>query len=331
MKNQTMKNDNCVALGLDVAKAKFDACLLRSDGSKQRQTFTNDQTGFTQLAAWLQKFGAAQVHACVEATGPYSLPLALFLHEQGHKTSLVNPARPKAFAQARGCRSKSDRVDAENLAEFTLAQCPAAWQPAAESVQQLQALVRRREDLVGLLQSETLRLEGSPRRCVSDSIARVRRALEKELAKIEAAIEEHFQNEPELHKQRTLLCTIPGVAATTAAKILSELGDPKRFQRARQAGAYAGLTPRLHQSGQNQSNLGHLCKIGSSFLRKSIYMSALTAIRCNSPFKTFAEKLRKAGKAPKVIICAVMRRMLVIATAMLRTEKPFNPELLSLT
>ena len=320
-----MKDQTLTFLGIDVAKAKFDAFLLRPDGSGQGATFANNQTGFTQMAAWLRKLDAVKVHAILEATGPYSLAAATFLYEQQHTVSVVNPARPKSFAQARGCRNKTDSIDCCNLAAFGQAQKPEAWQPASEAMDKLRALVRRREDVIELLRSEKLRREGAALRWVSDSIQRVCKALREELAQINAALEEHFASQPQLQKQRRLLCTIQGVGQITAAKIIAELGDPARFGRSRQAGAFAGLTPKLHQSGKNQSTAGHICKIGSPLLRAALYMSALTAIRCNPRFMAFAQKLRATGKRPKVIICAVMRRLVVVATAMLRSGKEFDP------
>lgn len=314
-----------MALGLDMAKAKFDACLLRPDGSVQNQSFSNDPAGYTRLTAWLQPFCDGPLWVALEATGSYSLPAAIFLHEQGHTVSLLNPARPKAFAQARGCRNKTDRIDARTLAEFVLAQRPEPWKPASPALATLQALVRRREDLLVTIQGETVRLQGVSG-IVAQSIGRVKKALVAELEKIESALEDHVQSDPQLKQQRQLLCTMKGVREITAAKILAELGDPNRFAHPRQAGAFAGLTPRLHQSGKNQSRAGHLCKIGSPLLRKALYLPAITAMRHNPLFKCFAEKLRKAGKPQKVIIAAVMRKMLVVATALLQSGKPFNPE-----
>jgi transposase len=321
-----MKIKPSIALGIDIAKSKFDVCLLRSDGTAQTQSFTNNQTGFTRLAAWLGQLGVGSMHAGLEATGPYSLPLAMFLHEQGHTVSLLNPARPKSFAQARGCRSKTDGIDARTLAEFVLAQAPEAWRPAPVGLQRLQALVRRREDLLVLLGGETLRLEGVSAKVVCDSIQRIRRTLSEELKRIEGALEEHFESDPELKRQRRLLCTIKGVREITAAKILAELGDPQRFARPRQAGAFAGLTPRLHQSGKNQGRAGRLCKVGSPLLRKALYMPALTAMNHNPCFKDFAQRLRAAGKPPKLIAAAVMRKLLVTATAMLRSSQAFDSD-----
>src|ERR687884_44409 len=135
-------------LGIDIAKLKFNVCLIRHGGKLKHKVFPNDATGFEQLTTWLSKSGAQTVHACLEATGAYGEPLSLFLHQAGHTVSVVNPAAIKAFAQSRLSRTKTDKVDAELIARFCHAQEPAAWTPLPVEVRELQALVRRLESLV---------------------------------------------------------------------------------------------------------------------------------------------------------------------------------------
>ena len=135
-------------LGIDIAKLKFNACLIQPSGKFKHKVFTNNATGFEQLKGWLSKFGVERVHACLEATGTYGESLSLFLHQAGHTVSVVNPAAVKAFAASRLSRTKTDRVDAELIARFCLAQAPPAWTPLPQEVRELQALVRRLESLV---------------------------------------------------------------------------------------------------------------------------------------------------------------------------------------
>ena len=146
------------ALGIDISKLKFNACLIKHDGKLKHQVFPNASPGFEQLREWLSRQGVSTVHACLEATGTYSEPLALFLHEAGHGVSLVNPAAVKAFAASRLSRTKTDRVDAELIARFCQAQAPPAWRPPAPEVRELQALVRRLESLVEMRVMEENRL-----------------------------------------------------------------------------------------------------------------------------------------------------------------------------
>ncbi len=145
-------------LGIDIAKLKFNICLIREDGKLKHKLFPNTRAGFEELTAWFSKQGVTHVHACLEATGTYGEALSFFLHEAGHRVSIVNPAAIKAFAQSRLSRTKTDRVDAELIARFCQTQQPAAWPPPAPEVRELQALARRLEALSEMHTAESNRL-----------------------------------------------------------------------------------------------------------------------------------------------------------------------------
>jgi len=121
---------NLPALGIDVAKLKFDACLSRPDSKLRHKSFPNSPAGFAQLAAWLARHGAAQVQACLEATGTYSEALALHLHGAGHRVSILNPAVIKAYAESRLTRTKTDKVDAGRDRPLRPLRAPAPVVPA---------------------------------------------------------------------------------------------------------------------------------------------------------------------------------------------------------
>jgi transposase len=112
---------NLPKLGIDIAKAKFNVCLLSSSGKLKHKVFPNAEAGFAQLGAWLLKLGVERVHGCLEATGTYGEALSLYLYDHNHRVSVINPAAIKAFAASRLSRTKTDRVDAELIARFCLA------------------------------------------------------------------------------------------------------------------------------------------------------------------------------------------------------------------
>jgi transposase len=111
-------------LGIDIAKLKFNVCLLNTDGKLKHKVFPNTEDGFRQLSAWLLRHKMERVHACMEATGAYGEALAVHLHGASHQVSVMNPAAVKAFAASRLSRTKTDKVDAELVARFCLAQQP---------------------------------------------------------------------------------------------------------------------------------------------------------------------------------------------------------------
>jgi len=316
-----------VALGIDIAKLKFNVCLQRGDGKLKHKIFVNTAAGFHQLNEWLIKQHTTRVHACLEATGSYGEALALFLHDAGHAVSVTNPAAIKAYAASRLSRTKTDRVDAELIARFCATQQPALWTPPASEVRTLQALVRRLESLVEMRVAESNRaaaggVEGLVQRSLEDHLG----YLKTEIKRAEALISEHIATHPGLKQQHALLVSIPGIGEATAAKLLAEVVHIKNYASARQVAAYAGLVPRERQSGSSVRGRARLSKVGSSRLRHALYFPALTALRCNSLVGRWAEGLRARGKCKMVVIGAVMRKLMHLAYGVLKTGRPFDPE-----
>ncbi len=210
------------------------ACLINHSGKLKHKVFANTTTGFVQLLDWLAKQSSERVHACLEATGTYGESLALFLHQAGHVVSVVNPAAVKAFAGSRLSRTKTDRVDAELIARFCLAQAPLAWTPLTAEVRELQALVRRLESLVEMRVAEENRLEaGIIVEAVTASVEEVITHLSMQIKHTQLLIRTHIKDHPRLKAQSALLSSIPGIAQTTAATILAEIVDITHYKSAR--------------------------------------------------------------------------------------------------
>src|SRR5512144_1550794 len=174
-------------IGVDIAKAKFDAALV--EGKYKTKVFPNRPAGFEAFLIWLHPF--APVHVCLEATGRYGDAIALYLVESGITVSVVNPAQIQAFGKAELSRTKTDKSDAKLIARFCSLQQPPAWQPLPPSVRPLQALVRRLDDLVAMRQMEHNRQDGADAR-VQVSLTRVLALLDAEIEQTRAAIHDHF-------------------------------------------------------------------------------------------------------------------------------------------
>lgn len=222
-------------LGIDISKLKFNVCLIKARAKPKHKLFSNNQAGFEQLLAWLSKQEVQSVHACMEATGSYSEPLATFLHQAHHIVSLVNPAAIKAFAGSRLSRTKTDRVDAELSARFCQAQEPLPWTPPAAEVRELQALVRRLESLVEMRVMEENRLSsGITVAAVPESVEELINYFNQQIKRTEGLIHQHINNHPRLKQQTELLDSIPGIAEATDALLLAELTNIKQSGSARQ-------------------------------------------------------------------------------------------------
>ncbi len=314
-------------LGIDIAKVKFNLCLLDTDDRLKHKVFPNTPSGFIQLTTWLAKQGVKRVHACMEATGAYGEPLALFLHGAGHVMSVINPAAIKAFAGSRLSRTKTDKVDAELIARFCLAQQPPAWTPPAPEVRELQALVRRLESLVGMRTMEANRLQAIITvEAVKSSVEAHVAYLAEQIKQTEALIRRHVGNHPTLKQQGELLSSIPGIGETTAALLLAEVTDITHYRSARQVAAYAGLVPRERHSGSSVRGRTRLSKIGNARLRRALYFPAITALRCSPFFQAWAKGLEERGKCKMSVIGAAMRKLVHLAYGVLKTGKPFDPQ-----
>jgi transposase len=314
-------------LGIDIAKAKYVVSLRRTDQKRRDKSFANTAEGHAALVAWLGRYASGPVQACLEATGTFGEAVATALVDAGHRVSVVNPAAVKAFAQSQLRRTKTDAVDAGVLADFCAAHQPPAWTPWPREVRELQGLIRRREAVVDMFtQEKNRRAAGALIPAVESSLTRHIAVLEAELADLDAAIRHHVDTHPGLRQQRDLLVTIPGIAATTAARLLAECRAITDFESARAYAAFAGLVPREAQSGTLRGR-PRLSKLGSSRLRLAVFYPALTAMRWNPPLAAFAARLAAAGKHKMVIVAAVMRKLLHIAYGVLKHQRAFDPSL----
>lgn len=315
--------DNAV-LGIDIAKAKFAVVLLTGDGKVRHKTCANTPAGYADLAAWLQRQRVTRVHACLEATGTYGDAVATWLHDAGHVVSVVNPAIIHAYARTPLARSKTDRLDAELIARFTATQQPPAWTPPALEIRQLQALVRRLDALQGMRTQELNRLAaGVTVDDVRASIEAIIASLDAQIAHVHQLIRDHLDQYPGLRAQRDLLTTIPGIGEATAAILIAELFD-KRYSSARQAAAFAGLVPRLVESGTLRGR-SRLSKVGPGRLRKALYFPAIAALRYNPTIKAIRTRLHAAGKPAMVIIGAAMRKLIHLAYGVLKSGRAYAP------
>lgn len=312
-------------LGIDVAKLKFNVCLIREDGRLRHRVFANTASGFTQLLDWLKKNHVAQVHACLEATGTYSEALATYLSDGGQLVSVVNPAATKAYAGAQLSRTKTDKVDAELIARFCQTQRPQLWAPAPPEVRALQALVRRLDSLIEMHTMESNRLSsGVSTAEVKLSIESLISHLEEQIKRTEKLIGKHINNHPQLKADRDLLLSIPGLGEATVARLMSEINF-HHYESARQVAAFAGLVPRLRESGKSVRAHARLSKMGTPRIRRSLYFPAITALRCNPVIKEWASGLRQRGKCEMQIIGAVMRKLIHLAFGVLKSGRPYDP------
>lgn len=313
-------------LGIDVSKAQLDVVLVRPGQSEQAASYDNTLGGFRKLAKWLKKRKAGRVHACLEATGLYGDEVAYYLHEDGHTVSVVNPARIKAYADSQLRRNKTDRLDAALIADFCLTQHPLAWEPPDPAWRELRAMARHLLDLKDMRQQERNRLEaGVSSTLVQHTLDEHIAFLDQQIAALEQHLRDHIDQHPDLKRQRDLLESIPGIGALTAALLVAELADLRRFENAGQVVAFAGLNPRQYQSGSSVRGQSHLSKVGNGVVRRILYFPAISARRHNPRIAPWCDQLAARGKTKMQVIGAAMRKLLVLAYGVLKSGQPFDP------
>lgn len=314
-----------MVVGIDVSKLKLDITVLLEKNKEKHKVFFNNPDGFVEITKWLVQLGIKTAHICLEATGSYGEAVSLFLHQQGYTVSVVNPARIKAYGRSEGSRAKTDKVDSGVIARFCKAQSPFAWMPPSAEEQALKDLYRCRQNLVEDQGRFVNRMENLDKKKPSFKIwENLLGDLEKKIKDVEDQIKALLENDSNLGNQVELLKTIPGISDKTAVAILSEFPPVNTLKTAREAAAFAGLTPTVRQSGTSVKGRGSLSKAGNAQLRKALYMPAIVAKKNNPLVKEFCNRLGEKGKAKMVVIGAAMRKLLHIIFGVLKHQKSFN-------
>lgn len=334
LQGQSMKVAN---LGIDVSKDKLDAVLWLEDLRKwYALKATNDELGAHKLLQWAcAKAGVAagDLRVVLEATGVYHEIVAQAFYDGGCEVVIANPKRVHDYAKGKGTLTKTDGVDARVLARYAAQGDELiAWVPPPPAVRTLRALTARLDAVEQDLQREDNRLEKAQAtttpQAVRDSLDRSITSLRAERERLRKAIDDHYDNHPDLKQERDRLKTIPGVGNVTADRLLCLLRR-HRFGSARQAAACAGLIPIERTSGSSVHEPPHLSKQGDPRVRKTLYMAAIVAARHNPPLRKVYLALVARGKPKMSALGALMRRLVHIAFGMLKHQTDFNPLLVT--
>lgn len=304
-------------VGIDVSKDRLD---VHAHPSGDAFSVARNGAGLAQLATRLRALAPTLV--AVEATGGFETVVAASLASAGLPVVVVNPAQVRHYAQALGKRAKTDPIDAAVIARFAEATKPAVRVLPDETTRLLADLVARRRQIVEMMAAEGQRERRADKR-LKKSIARLRKALEKELAEIDGEIDDHVRGSPVWAEKEELLASVPGVGPIIARTLIAEMPELGTLDR-RQIASLAGLAPWTRQSGQwkGKSFIGG----GRKSVRAMLFLGALTAARHNPVLKTFRDKLVAAGKPKMVAAVAVARKLLTILNAILRDKKPWRAE-----
>lgn len=305
-----------VHVGIDVAKAKLDVCLLPSG---QRLSVANDEQGIAQVIVLLQQHPVALV--LLEATGRYERRAASELLEAGFNVAVVNPRQARDFARALGKLAKTDTIDAATLAAFAQLGHAHRCEKQPEKRTLLDDLVTRRRQVTQMIAMEKTRQQIPQDKRTRGMIAQVIRLLEQQREDLDRRIAELIESDDDWKNKRDLLISVPGIGQTTASQLVADLPELGKLNR-QQIAALVGVAPVNRDSGLMRGKRSIFG--GRATVRCVLYMAAFSAMRFNPVIRRFAERLSKAGKPFKVVVVAAMRKLLTILNSMLKENQPWD-------
>ena len=317
-----------VKLGIDISKASFDGYII-NEGQGKHKVFSNDPDGFEALKSWLNKLGVEQVHACMEATGRYGEALAEYLVCQDHQVSMVNAYLIKQYREGHLHLNKTDRGDAQLIAEYCLREEAnlRLWAPLDEKQKHLRALVRRLDELKEERTREENRLES----IIDDAfVGRNIKAhvdyLNVQIRLLQDETGTFIDQDSDLKAKQKLLKSIPGVGEQSAQRFMAEVADINQYENSGQVAAHFGLNPSIFQSGTSVRKQSRISKQGQSQMRASLYMPALVATHYNPVIIDLSQRMTKTGHCKMEIIVAAMRKLLTLMYGVLKSGLPFDPD-----
>ena len=329
-----------LVVGVDISKASFVAAGWNGKRAQVVAALTNNQAGFEslqgQVEQWQAQYQVTGVHLVLEPTGGYELALVVFAYAQGWAVSLPNPKRVRDWAKSSGRRAKTDRVDAQVLAQFGAEQQPKPEQPLANEVRELDNLLARRQDLEQMLRQERNRQgelkerPGVPH-AVIKNVQEVIDSLEKARQTLEEAIANHLQHQAHLQEKVERLLALPGIGPKNVLPllVLLERWHTLTYGEGSAKGltAYVGLDPQPYQSGSSVHKRPSISHMGDSEVRRLLYMGVLGGVRGNNPLRTFYQRLVGRGKPKKLALVAASRKLLTWAWVIFAADATWNPAL----
>lgn len=304
-------------VGIDVSKDTLD---IHIEPAAETMHVAYDDKGVAQVANRLLKIAPTLI--VVEATGGLEMRLVGELAAKGLQVAVINPRQARDFAKATGQLAKTDQVDAAVLAAFARAIRPAVRPIKDADTRELDDLVTRRRQLIDMRVQETLRL-GTASKVQSKSLKAHIAWLDKRIADLDDDLTKRLRASDVWRTKDDLLQGIPGVGAVTTLTMLAKCPELGTMNR-RQIAALVGIAPLADDSGRHRGK--RRIWGGRADVRTVLYMATLSAMTWNSDIKAFATRLQQAGKLPKVVVVACMRKLLTIMNAMVKNNAQWAPK-----
>jgi len=306
-----------VFVGIDVSKARLDVCIVAE--TQACFSVDNSAAGVAELVSRLRLIAVTRI--VIESTGRYSRLVAAELCAASMPVCVVNPRQARDFAKSLGRLAKTDAIDARSLAEFARVAGLRLCEKQPENQAILDDRITRRRQVVQMLVMEHNRTEGVTDKLTIGHIKKVIRLLEQQREDLDREIAKLIDADDDWRKRRDALVSVPGIGQSTASILVTDLPELGKLNR-EQIAALVGVAPINRDSGTLRGKRGIFG--GRPHVRATLYMATLSAMRFNPTIKAFADRLREAGKAFKVIAIACIRKLLTILNVMLRDNQPWR-------
>ncbi|MCS3868738.1 transposase [Chryseobacterium ginsenosidimutans] len=314
----------CKFIGIDISKQTFDVGFLENKIWKH-YVFENNVSGFKKLLKLIKP----EDWVVMEASGSYYLPLAEFLSKMGMQISVMNPLVIKRFSQTNLYRAKTDKKDAQTIAEYAEKYELRKWNPASENANKLRQLYSRKEMLIKQVHQNQRQLEAFGSSGFLDKFLRMEinnsiKYLENKILKLEKEMDRLSMEE--YSETMENLQTIPGVGKQTAMMMCLITDNFEKFEHYKQLIAFVGFSPRIYQSGTSVKGRGHICKMGNAQIRKLLYLCSWSAKRWNAKCKEMYERLKAKGKPERVIKIAIANKLIKQIFAIGKSKEKYQTD-----
>lgn len=308
----------CKIIGIDISKQTFDVGF-NNDSKWYHFVFENTEKGFGKL---LKKVAPTD-WIVMEASGPYYLQLALFFYKNQINVSVLNPLIIRRYSQTRLYRAKTDKRDAQTIAEYGSQYDLKKWKPETKEIIEIKQLYTALELVNKEIHQSKRQLESfTSAGALTKDLAATLKSIIKFLKTKSKKLEQQIESKAERYYKSTLerLRSIPGIGTKTAIMLTVITNDFDKFENHKQLIAYVGFSPRLYQSGTSVKGKGHICKMGKSQIRKLMYLCSWSAKRCNQDCKKMYDRLKEKGKPERVIKIALANKLLKQAFSIIKNQ-----------
>ena len=325
------------SVGLDISKDTFAACFSQRQADQEfrivsSKSFNSTASAFKEFDKWIQKYRHSQapLHFLMEATGVYYEELAYFLQAKGYRVTVLLPNKTAAYGKSLAYKSKTDKIDAQKLAQMSLERDLPKWEPLSREMLKIKQLTRERAELMDTLVAFKNRIHAKKYayKPLPGSLSRSNKSsnfLQKQITEIERELAQLVKQDDFLRPRIEQICSIPGVGFITAMTLIAEVNGFDLFKNKAQLVCYAGYDVIQRQSGTSIHQATKISSKGNHRIRKALYFSALVAVKSDPHFKALFDRVMHSTHIKMKAYVAVQRKLLVLIYTIFKTNQPYDP------